>query len=96
MKPYPECEFDEEKNNNLKYYAETLAKVKEVLEDEELIQTIMDKYKKKEETKEEFRINRKKRILELLAVAEVSEEDYVESLSYSRAGYSVHLKRDLD
>ena len=81
---------------NLKYYAEILAKVKEVLEDEEIIDSIMVKYNKKEETKEEYEINRKKRILELLAVAEVSESDYFEALSYSRAGYSVRLKRDLD
>ena len=31
-----------------------------------------------------------------MAVAGVSESDYFEALSYSRAGYSVHLKRDLD
>ena len=32
----------------------------------------------------------------MLAIAEVSEHDYVSALSYSRAAYSVHLKRDLD
>ena len=40
--------------------------------------------------------NRKKRIKELLMVAKVSEEDYLESLSWTRTGYTVHLKRDLD
>ena len=34
VRPYPPCEFDEERDNNLKFYADTLAKVKEVLEDE--------------------------------------------------------------
>ena len=63
VKPYPKCEFDEEKDNNLKYYAETLAKVKEVLEDEEIIESIMVKYNKKEETKEEYESNRKKLFL---------------------------------
>ena len=96
VKPYPAYEFEEEKENNLKYYADTLAKVKEVLEDEEIIESIMVKYSKKTETKEEYEINRKKRILELLVIADVSECDYVRALSYSRAGYSVHLKRDLD
>ena len=96
MKPYPACEFDEERENNLKYYADTLAKVKEVLEDEEIIESIMVKYSKKTETKEEYEVNRKKRILELLVITDVSESDYVQALSYSRAGYSVHLKRDLD
>ena len=73
-----------------------MTKVKEVLEDNETIESIMAKYDKKNETKEEYNINRKKRILELLAIAEVSEEQYVQALSYSKAAYSVHLKRDLD
>ena len=94
MRPYPPCEFDEERDNNLKFYADTLAKVKKVLEDEETIDSIMAKYDKKNETKEEYNTNRKKRILELLAIAKVSEEDYVQALSYSRAAYSVHLKRE--
>ena len=38
----------------------------------------------------------KKRIVQLLAVADISPDDYLEALSYSRAGYSVHLRRDLD
>ena len=96
VKPYPACEFDEERDNNLKYFSDTLTKVKEVLEDEEIINKIMANYDKKGETKEQYEVNRKKRILELLAVAEVSESDYIQALNYSRAGYSVHLKRDLD
>ena len=47
VKPYPPCEFDEEKEMNLKYYADILSKVKELLEDNELIETIMEKYDKK-------------------------------------------------
>ena len=57
VRPYPPCEFDEERDNNLKFYADTLAKVKEVLEDEETIDSIMAKYDKKNETKEEYNIN---------------------------------------
>ena len=60
VKPYPPCEFDEERDKNLKYYKEILDKVKEVLEDEELIKTIMQKYDKKTETKETYEMNRKK------------------------------------
>ena len=37
VKPYPACDFDEEREKNLKYFADTLAKVKEVLEDQEII-----------------------------------------------------------
>ena len=70
--------------------------MKEVLEDDEIVESIMKKYNKKKETKEQYKINRKKRILELLVHAEVSATDYCEALSYSRAGYSVHLKRDID
>ena len=34
--------------------------------------------------------------MDLLERAEVSENDYLEALSWSRAGYSIHLKRDID
>ena len=96
VKPYPPCEFDEEKDCNLKYYADTLAKIKEHFEDEELMDSIMQNYDKKTESKEEYVVNRKKRILELLKVAEVSESDYIAALSFSRVGYSYHQKRDID
>ena len=56
----------------------------------------MSKYQKDNETKEEYEINRKKRILELLGIANVNEDEYLEALKYSKAGYSVVLKRDLD
>ena len=80
----------------MKKYAETLSKVQEQLEDKDLIVSIMAKYNKKEETKGQYFTNRKKRILDLLERAEVSENDYLEALSWSRAGYSIHLKRDID
>ena len=65
VKPY-KCEFSEEREHYLKKYSDILSNVQEQLEDQELIDTIMMKYKKKEETKQEYNINRKKRILELL------------------------------
>ena len=71
-------------------------KVKELLEDDELIESIMKKYEKKTEKKEEYNTNRNKRILELWNVAQVSESDYLMALSYSRASYSYHQKRDID
>ena len=95
VKPY-KCEFGEEREHYLKKYAKTLSKVHEQLEDQELIDSIMSKYNKKEENKEEYNINRKRRILELLKKAEVSEDEYIEALSWSRNGYSIHLKRDID
>ena len=96
VKPYPPCEFDEERDKNLKYYENTLRKVKQILETEEIIEGIMKKYDKKSETEESYKINRKKRILELLEHAEVTPSDYITALSYSRVGYSYHQKRDID
>jgi hypothetical protein len=55
----------------------------------------LGKYQKDEESMEEYKINRKKRILELLEIAKVTEEEYLEALKYSKAGYNLILKRDL-
>ena len=75
VKPYPPCEFDEEREKNLKYFADTLSKVKEVLEDEEIIDSLMTNYDKEKETKEQYIADRKSRILKPLCIAEVSESD---------------------
>ena len=96
VRPYPPTDFPEEKENNLKYYSEILNIVKVLIDNEKLIQSIMNKYDKENESKEEYIKNRKLRIMELLDIAKVSEESYLNALKYSRAGYSVHLKRDLD
>ena len=99
MKPYEAIFTDpmpEEKANFMKKYEEIIEKVQGLLEDEELIKSIIDQYDKKSETKDEYRVNRKKRIIQLLTIAEISPTDYIEALSCSRAGYSAHLQRDLD
>ena len=67
-----------------------------MLEDESIVSSIMKKYNKETESREEYKINREKRIKELLDIANVEYDDYVEALSWSRAGYSVHLQRDID
>ena len=54
--------------------------MKEHLEDDELIAKILTKYDKKNETKEEYNINRKQRIIKLLEVAKVDEETYYMAL----------------
>ena len=56
----------------------------------------MDRYKKHNETKEEYNANREKRIQDLCKVAGVDYKEYIEALSTSKSGYSVVLKRDLD
>lgn len=93
--PY-EAEFEEEKDKNLKFYKSLLEKVQAVLEDEEVVASIMEKYDKPTETLEEYETNRKKRILELLDKAKVPADKYLTALSYTRAGYTYHMKRDLD
>ena len=76
--------------------SKNLRKVQDVLEDEETIKKIMEKYDKQNETKEEYIINRGKRIKELCKTADVKYEDYIKALSMSKSGYSVVLKRDVD
>ena len=85
-KPY-QTEFLEEKAHYMKKYEDTLKKVQDLLEDIDIINSIMTQYNKKTETKEEYQVNRKKRILQLLEIAKVSEDDYLEALSWTRAGY---------
>ena len=76
---------------------EILTRVKELLDDKEVIDKIMSKYNKKEETKEEYEANRNNRIIELLAIAETNYEEYVEEIKHSvRQGYSILLERDID
>jgi hypothetical protein len=65
-------------------------------DDKEIIDSIMEQYNKKAATKEEYEINREKRILQYLEIAKVSREEHQEAFSWSRAGYSVYLKRDLN
>ena len=85
-----------EEKANIDKYTNTLNKVKTLIEVPEIIDDIMSKYEKKKETKEEYETNRKKRILELLDIAKVTVDDYLRALKYSKAGYNVILKRDLD
>ena len=58
-------------------YADTLKKVKEILDDKEHFDSIMKKYKKKKESKEKYVVNRKARILQIPKEDDVSEDDYV-------------------
>ena len=44
----------------------------------------MNKYQKGKESKEDYETNQKKRILEKLEIANVTEKKYVEALKYSK------------
>ena len=70
--------------------------MKTVIEEDEVIAEIMQKYNKETESREEYEENRTKRIREVLELAGVTEESYIEALSSSRAGYSIVLQRDID
>ena len=86
----------EEIDMKLKKHQRVLQKVRDVLENEDVLDRIMGKYKKQEETKEEHLSNIELRIRELLQIAEVGYDDYLEALGTSKAGYSVVQRRDLD
>ena len=74
-----------------------LEKVMTVLENTEMIDDIMNKYDKENENIEEYRKNRKKRILEVLELAGVDPQEYVAALKEcSRKGINVILARDID
>ena len=86
----------EEKDEILIKNRHVLRKVQDIMEDEDAIQKIMEKYDKQNETKEEHRAMIEERIKELCKMAEVSYDDYIKALSQSKSGYSVVLQRDLD
>ena len=81
-------------------YKKILKDVKEVLNDRDLINEIMDKYEKESEKDGKYQVNREKRIKELLNKAGLKTEDdykmYEEALKFSGTGYSVILERDID
>ena len=84
VRPY-KSEFAEEKDKNLEHFVSILKKIREILEDEELIRKIMSKYSKRTKSKEEYELNRKDQIFELLLFAEVNPNHYYLALKYSRA-----------
>ena len=85
-----------ERDEKLAKYREVLNKVKTVLDDEEAIKKIMQKYDKQTESKDEHQDMIEKRIRELCQLAEVDYTTYLEALSTSKSGHTVVLKRDLD
>ena len=80
----------------LKKYKEILRSVKEVLEDEDAVKLIMDKYDKQSETPEEYKLNTIKRIKDLCDIAKVDYHMYIKALGTSKSGHSIIQKRDLD
>ena len=76
---------------------ELLIKVKELLDDKEVIDSIMEKYNKDEESVEEYRRNRSARIDELLQIAGGTYDEYLKAIQASvKAGLMILLERDID
>ena len=76
---------------------ELLIKVKELLDDKDVIDSIMEKYNKDEESVEEYRRNRSARIDELLKIAGGTYDEYLKAIQASvKAGLMILLERDID
>ena len=82
-------------------YEKVLKDVKELLEDKDVIKKILEDIPKDLDlTVDDYKENRKKRILMLLSKAKLESEEqiqlYEDALKFSTEGYSVVLERDLD
>ena len=81
-------------------YSKVLKDVKEVLKDSVVVNSIIEEYPTDQDTTLElYKANRMKRILKVLALAGLESESgialYEEALTFSLAGYSVLVERDL-
>ena len=75
----------------------TLDKVRSIIGDEEAVKEIMENYDKQSETLgDDYETNRKRRIQDVLDLAEVSMDDYIAALNFSKQGCTIVLERDLD
>ena len=92
------CETIEEWRERSKKHKEILVAVDEVLENEEIVETIMNEIgNKKNESKKEYIVNRKKRILKVLEIAKVGVKSYLAAVrEQTKKGVSVILARDID
>ena len=79
-------------------HKDVLEAVGAVLKNEEAIESIWKTYgSKKQETKKEYIVNRKKRILDVLKLAGVSVKSYVAAVrENTKKGINVILARDID
>ena len=68
----------------------------DVVTDKNIVEKLMLKFKKDEETKADHLKNREARIREVCKLAEVKFEDYIQALGVSKSSYKVVLSSDLD
>ena len=92
-----EGESEEEKSDRRIIHKHVLKAVLDVLEDENEMGKIWKDYDKLSETQEEYKLNRKQRILRVLEIAGVSAKSYVAAVrEQAKRGISVILARDVD
>ena len=78
----------------MKLAEKAVDKVRDILNDKEVMQLVWDHCPEKGQTKEEYLQNRKRRIIYLCELAGISYSNYKRFLKISRCGYSVVLQRD--
>ena len=89
-------ETPEDKEEKIARNHSILRKVKEILEIEEKVESILSDYNLEEENKEEYEVNRKERIVKLLKEAEVTDQEYESAIrESSKRGVTVILARDI-
>ena len=86
----------DERDKHFQKYDKILNKVFDILCDNKKLSSIMEKYNKDEETKENHPKFIKERVTKICDLAEVSYEEYVYALSFSKRGYTIVQKRDID
>ena len=83
--------------NGDKENPDLLRKVKELLDDKDIVDSIMEKYNKDEETVEEYKKNKNARIDKLLEIAGTTYDEYIRAIQASvKAGLVILLERDID
>ena len=84
-------------DNKPKGNPDLLLRVKELLDEKDTIQKIMEKYDKFQELEYDYIENRAKRIDELLEIAGTNYDEYVEAIRCSvKQGHMILLERDID
>ena len=88
---------EDERKERIERQKALLESVMNVLEESDIVDDIMNNYDKNNESIEEYRKNRKERIMRVLEIANVDPGDYVTALrESSRKGINVILARDID
>ena len=87
---------EKERKEKIKVYQETMRKVGNILNDEEKIEEIIQRFGTSVlESREVYKENKRLRIEALLEKAEVTIEEYETALSYTNVGYKVVHERDV-